>query len=149
VSMRQGNNNVGAGSADLLVEYNTRIIRAVAYRTKDFMELEHRRINFVEDLDYTLQLLRKGKKNVCLYWWAQDQGMANAPGGCSEVRTLEIHEAAVKQLHSLHPQFVTIVQKNNKTGGEFGQRTESRIQWKAAFEEGRIRNVSSVGAINQ
>lgn len=139
ISIRGGNNQGGVGSADMLVEQNTRCIRAVAFRTKDYADCDIDRINGMEDLDVSLQLLRKGKKNLNLFWWAQDQGMTNAPGGCSEWRTQEYHTNNAKKLAELHSPFVKIVEKNNITGGDFGKRTEVRIQWKAAYEEGRIK----------
>jgi len=141
VSARQGNNNVGAGSADLLIERNTRLLRVLAYRVKDFLNLEHGRVDIMEDFDITLQLLRQGKGNVNLYWWAQDQDQTQAPGGCSEYRTQLVHAKSATKLCELHYPFVKLVKKENKTGGEFGHRTEVRIQWKSAFEEGRIKNV--------
>lgn len=146
VSARQGNNNVGIGSADVLVERNTRLLRVLAYRTKDFLDLEHGRVDIMEDFDITLQLLRKGKPNINLYWWSQDQDMTQAPGGCSEYRTHEIHTASVLKLKDLHSNFVKVVEKTNKTGGEFGTRTEARIQWKAAYEEG-VRYVNNLRAV--
>lgn len=149
VSARQGNNNVGVGSADILIERNTRLLRVLAYRVKDFLKLEHGRVDIMEDFDITLQLLRKGLSNVNLYWWAQDQAQTQAPGGCSEYRTQEVHANSARKLAELHSSFVSLVQKKNKTGGEFGNRLEVRIQWKAAFEEGRIRNVSSSGGLDQ
>lgn len=147
VSARQGNNNVGVGSPDVLVERNTRLLRVLAYRTKDFLELEHGRVDIMEDFDITLQLLRKGKANINLYWWSQDQDMTNAPGGCSEYRTHQLHARSVLKLQELHPAFVKIVEKKNKTGGEFGTRVEARIQWKAAYEEG-VRNANSVRSVS-
>lgn len=148
VSARQGNNNVGVGSPDILVDRNTRIMRVLAYRTKDFLDVEHKRVELMEDFDVTLQLLRKGKPNINLYWWAQDQDGTNAIGGCSEFRTHERHAQAVLRLQELHPAFVKLVDKENKTGGAFGKRKEVRVQWKAAFEEG-IRYVSGQRPINK
>lgn len=136
VSSRQGNNNVGVGSADVLVDRNTRIMRVLGYRTKEFLEVEHNRVELMEDFDVTLQLLRKGKPNINLYWWAQDQDGTNAEGGCSGWRTHERHAKAVLRLQELHPAYVKLVDKENKTGGAFGKRKEVRVQWKAAYEEG-------------
>lgn len=137
VSARQGNNAAGIGSADVIREQNVRVMRAVAFRTKEYASIEHNRINGIEDFDATLQLLRKGHSNLNLYWWAQDQQQTNAPGGCSVWRTKKYHEDNVRRLKELHSDFVTLVPKENKTGGDFGTRLEVRVQWKEAWKEGQ------------
>lgn len=135
IGTRQGNNNHGAGTPDTLVVENTRTLRALAYRTEDFLSVEHRRVPVMEDFDVNLQLLRLGIKNCSINFWAQDQKMTNAPGGCSGYRTHALHESAARTLAELHPGLVRLVQKKNKTGGEFGTRTEVVISWKKAYQE--------------
>lgn len=135
VSAREGNNRAGAGRPNELYVENTRTLRALAYRTEDFLGVEHGRVRVMEDFDVNLQLLGQGKKNCCLYWWAQGQRQTGSPGGCSAYRSHEVQEESARRLAELHPGAVTLRQKENKTGGEFGRRTEVTIQWKRKFAE--------------
>lgn len=136
VSARQGNNNMGVGRWYELVEENTRTIRVLCYRTADFLRAKHGRVPVMEDFDVNLQLIRMGLPNLNVGWWTQDQKMTNAPGGCSSYRTHQLHEQAARTLADLHPLYVKLRQKVNKTGGEFGTRTEVTIFWKKAFGRG-------------
>jgi hypothetical protein len=136
VSARQGNNNMGVGSPDEVAEENTRTLRVLCYRTKDFLKAKHGRVPVMEDFDVNLQLLRMGLPNINLGWWSQDQKMTNAPGGCSTYRSHQLHEQAAHKLAELHDPYVKLRQKVNKTGGEFGTRTEVTIYWKKAFGRG-------------
>jgi hypothetical protein len=137
VSARQGNNNMGPGTPQGLFEENTRTLRVLCYRTEEFLSVAHGRVDVMEDFDVNLQLIRAGHKNANLGFWSQDQKMTNAPGGCSTYRSHEVHEASAKKLAELHHPFVQLRQKQNKTGGEFGSRTEVTIYWKKAFGTGR------------
>lgn len=132
ISLRQGNNNVGAGPSPILQE-NGRAIRVCAFRTHEFNECSHNRVEVMEDIDVALQLLSRGHKNAILYHWAQDQKATNAPGGCSTWRTHEVHDAAARRMAELWPGICTTRLKENKTGGEFGTRTEITVQWKSAY----------------
>ena len=136
ISARQGHNNMGFGGASTLFEENTRTLRVLCYRTEEFLSVQHGRVTVMEDFDVNLQLLRAGHKNANLGWWSQDQKMTNAPGGCSTYRTHEKHEESAKKLAEFHHPYVTLRQKQNKTGGEFGTRTEVTIFWKKAFRRG-------------
>lgn len=136
ISLRQGNNL--KTEAFLL---NERIIRAVAY-DKERMPPSARfdRIPLKQDLDMTLQLLRAGLPNCCIYEWAQDQvGGSNARGGCSTFRNENLSDEAAQMLHDLHPDFVTLVRKTNNNWKGFGNkdRLETRIAWKQAYEAGK------------
>lgn len=134
VSARQGNNNSGVGSRKSLFEENTRTLRVLCYQTEAFLSVEHGRVEVMEDFDVNLQLIRSGRKNANLCWWSQDQKMTNAPGGCSTYRSHEVHERSAHKLAELHRPYVQLRQKQNKTGGEFGTRTEVTIYWKKAYE---------------
>lgn len=134
ISARQGNNNMGVGSRQSLFDENTRTLRVLCYRTDEFLSVEHGRVDVMEDFDVNLQLIRRGHKNANLGYWSQDQKMTNAPGGCSTYRSHEVHEASAKKLAELHHPYVALREKKNKTGGEFGTRTEVTIYWKKAYE---------------
>jgi len=114
-------------------EENTRIIRTLGFKKKDFLECEHGRVEVMEDFDILLQLLKKGHPNLLLTGYAQDQTMTNMAGGCSTYRTHAVHDAAAHKLAELHGGYVRLRQKVNKTGGAFGTRTEVTIFWKKAF----------------
>jgi len=131
ISAREGNNRFEQYRLDY-----TRMMRVVAYRTADYLSCEHGRVPVMEDFDIQLQLLRRRKKTCLLSYWAQDQRMTNAPGGCSLWRTHELHEESVKKLYELHPGLIRLREKTNKTGGAFGTRTEATISWKKAYETG-------------
>jgi hypothetical protein len=116
-----------------------RIMRVAGFRTADFLSVEHCRVPVMEDHDVQLQLLRSGRKNALLYWWASGQTRTGNPGGCSIYRTLEVHNAAARRLAELHPGLVTVrashvTGKERKTGGgDMAARLETTIQWRRAY----------------
>jgi hypothetical protein len=148
--------HVGIGPRQFNVKYSTHIpksgvkpephkypwyligrpLRALAYRKGPFLKCEHGRVAIMEDFDVTLQLLRKGYRNAIITQYAQDQPQTQAAGGCSDYRTHKLHEENVRKMAKLHPGLVSIVQKKNKTGGEFGHRVEAMIQWEKAWKQG-------------
>ena len=133
ISGREGNNFIGVGDMHELVSYNRRTIRFLAYRTPDFLSVEHGRVEVMEDFDVNLQLLEKGETIAISYWFAQGQRMTNEDGGCSTYRSHEVHERSAMKLKELHPKFVSLRQKKNKTDAEgFGTRMEVTIEWKQA-----------------
>lgn len=135
VSAREGNNNFGpCGYTDR--EENTRIMRVHAFWTDIFNQMEHCRVAVMEDFDVALQILEAGYKNANLMYYAQDQGGTQSRGGCADWRTKELHESCARELARLHPGLVKLREKRNKTGGDFGHRTEVTISWKKAFGKG-------------
>lgn len=129
VSTRQGNNNLMVP-----LEYNTRTLRVLAYRTELFNKMIHGRVPVMEDFDVNLQLLEAGYQNSVLTWCAQDQAQTQAAGGCSTYRTHALQEQAALRLAELHPGIVKVRDKVNKTGGEFGTRKDVTIYWKKALK---------------
>jgi hypothetical protein len=138
VSMREGNNRLPGLGAYMEA---SRGIRVVAYNLPD---LENEKIRFRpevegrEDLDMTLQLLRRGLPNCVTYHWAQGQKSAQAPGGLSDARNLENIHSSAEKLAELHPGLVKLRSKTNKSGGLAGERTEVTIYWKKALLEGIV-----------
>ncbi len=130
ISGREGQNRVREAEVE-----NTRYLRVLAYRTKEYMECEHERVAVMEDFDINLQLLRRGMASLTTYRWAQGQKKTQADGGCSTWRTHEVHSGGVRRLSELHPGFVRLRQKKNKTDAEgFGDRLEATIYWKKAYK---------------
>lgn len=141
LAAREGNNRLGLGGHTDVVEC-TRGMRASAFNTREFLSLEHCRVQVMEDFDITLQLLGRGRKTAVTKYWATGQKATNTDGGCSVWRTHQIHEESARRLAELHPGVVALRQKNNKGGGDFGQRTEVTVQWKKKFAMGeRSQNV--------
>ena len=129
ISARQGNNQLKFPYVT-----NKRPLRALAYRTETFLKAEHGRVAIMEDFDVTLQLMKMGYANCVITKYAQDQQQTQLPGGCSDYRTHELHEENVRKMERMHRPFVKLVEKQNKTGGEFGKRMEAVIYWLKAWE---------------
>lgn len=133
VSPREGNNRWGVCPPDH-VALNTRTLRVLAYQTDEFLRCEHGRVPVMEDFDVNLQLLRRGLSNASLVYWAQGQAQTGSPGGCSTYRDHATQDRAARRLAELHPGFVRVREKQNRSGGEFGHRTDVTIQWRQALE---------------
>lgn len=113
----------------------TRMMRVLAY---DASVLHNNKIKFdrlplQEDFDVTLQLLRKGYKNLVLCEWVNGQGSSGAKGGCSHFRTIELHNQNAIQLAELHKPFVKVVEKETKGAWGGQKRLDVMVQWKKAY----------------
>lgn len=134
-SMRQGNNNVKFED-DPWIE-NARMCYVLGYdcglinRMVERGEIVLGQVAYREDMDLTLQLLKRGWRNVVDFSVAADQvtGFA-AKGGCSEERSIESSNAAAHRLAELHPGLVKVVQKAYEGSV---QREEVVVQWKKAY----------------
>lgn len=130
ISMRQGNNRLEWNGNE-----NTRLNGCIIYRRSLFLDdrIQHDRMNPMNDFDVNLQLLRLGYDNHLIAEFCYNQGGTNAPGGSSDYRTLTTQAASAHKLAELHPGFVNIRQKSNKTGPiELRERTEVTVFWKKA-----------------
>lgn len=143
ISMREGNNRIpGFHAYDLAnrgiraVAYNLQVVQAVGARFRE--EVEGR-----EDLDMTLQLLRAGHANIVSYHWAQGQRTADAPGGLEGTRDGAQLDATAVRLSELHPGFVKLRTKVNKSGAMRGERTEVTVYWKRALQSAPRRQEES------
>lgn len=119
---------------------NNRAMRVLGYRPDIIKKhgLMFEPASFMCDFHMTLELLKLGYENYILNWVVNNQpGSNNQPGGCTGQRTPELQTAAAEWLATKHFPFVTLVKKQTKTswGGE--ERTDVRIQWKAAYMSGR------------
>lgn len=136
ISSREGNNRPGIGGPrdTNMIAVATRVMRMFGCRTKEWLAMEHGRVEVMEDFDLQLQLLRAGLGNCCLFYYANGQKMTSMAGGCSTYRTHELHEASARRLQELHGErLVRLRDKVNKTDREgFGSRKEVTIYWKKA-----------------
>jgi hypothetical protein len=157
ISAREGNNRLdrqvrvgeyaGLDTDIVTAQECTRTLRALAYQTAEFLKCEHGRVDVMEDFDVNLQLLERGLPNLNLAHWAQGQRQTNAPGGCSTYRSQDVQTASAVRLAELHPGFVTLREKKNKSGGAFGNRTEVTIQWAKAYKQGLAKKVAAEKAV--
>ncbi|AAT69498.1 glucosyl transferase [Alphaproteobacteria phage PhiJL001] len=130
ISGREGNNRVREAWV-----YNTRYMRALGYQTDAYLACEHNRVQVMEDFDIALQMLKQGWQCKVWYEYAQGQTKTQAAGGCSVWRTHKVHNAGAERLAKLHPGFVRVREKQNKTDREgFGTRKEVTVLWKKAYE---------------
>ena len=105
-------------------------------------ECELGRVETREDMDYVLQLLRKGYPNaVCHTFVAEQSNDYAARGGCSGQRTTASSDADADRLAELHPGLVRVVQKDYKGS----PRKEVVVRWEAALRAGQEQRGSSTG----
>jgi hypothetical protein len=97
-------------------------------------ECEFNRVPTHEDMDLTLQLLRKGYPNAIWNTTVVNQRRYNAPGGVTDERTVESSDADAERLRELHPGYVTIRERAYKSSVP---RKEVICQWEQALKDGR------------
>jgi hypothetical protein len=98
------------------------------------------RIETREDMDLTLQLLRKGYPNAVLHTTVADQRQYDAPGGATNERTIESSNADAYKLARLHPGYVRVVDKAYKASVP---RKEVVCQWQRALQDGLANSANS------
>jgi len=115
---------------------NVRAIYALAYHVPTVMEhCELGRIETREDIDYTLQLMRKGFDNAVYTWGVVEQARGyGAEGGVGDDRSVKSSNADAVKLAKLHPGLVKVVDKAYKVSIP---RKEVIVYWQKAIAEGR------------
>lgn len=86
----------------------------------------------MDDFHITLQTLTRGFRNRVSLKYRTCPAPANAPGGCSEQRSLERQNASASILADLYPQFVKVRAKKAWQGME-GEMYDVTVQWKKAY----------------
>jgi hypothetical protein len=126
---RQGNNRVKPGwKSPARMTYSLGYYLPIVVK-----ECELGRIETREDMDVTLQLLRKGYPNAVWHTTVTDQRGYDAPGGCTNERTIERSNADAHKLARLHPGYVSVVAKDYKASVP---RLEVRCEWQKALQDG-------------
>ena len=103
-------------------------------------ECELGRIETREDMDITLQLLRKGYPNAVWQTTVNDQRKYDAPGGATKERTIESSNADAIKLSQLHSGYVSTVEKKYKASVP---RVEVICQWQKALDDGKRTRASA------
>lgn len=136
ISARQGNNHILEPHRE-----NTRINNAYAMDVGKMRACGARfdRLKVMEDFDVELTMLRAGIANVVTFHWAWNQKGSGAAGGCSTYRTAQVQDQAARELARVHHPFVTVVEKESKSGWDgMKTRTDVRIQWRKAWESANV-----------
>jgi hypothetical protein len=135
---RQGNNNVASGW-----QTPARMMYSLGYFLPIVInECELGRIETREDMDITLQLLRKGYPNAVWNTTVSDQKY-NAPGGATNERTIERSNADAYKLARLHRGYVRVAEKAYTSM----PRKEVVVQWQKALRDGQQRQKSWLSSI--
>lgn len=136
LSARGGNNNVPHPHVDATRQTGFHGLCVESFKG---MGLRFDKIPLMQDFYMLLDLLTQGCANRVLYTfcWNQIAG-SGASGGCSTYRTAEMMAECANKLKEAFPDFVTVVQKEAKSGWKgLTRRTDVRIQWKKAFAAGK------------
>jgi hypothetical protein len=134
---RQGNNRL----EEVGWKIGTKMCYSLGYYLPIVKYCELGRIETREDMDITLQLLRKGYPNAVWMTTVNDQRKYDAPGGATNERTIESSNTDAYKLAQLHPGYVSTVEKKYKASVP---RIEVIVQWQKALEDGqRIRATST------
>ena len=131
VSLRQGNQNQ---TTDKFKEIGRQSGFHI-FHTETYNNMIHGRVKMMEDFDIVLQYVTKGLPNRLMYDYCVNQPASNSKGGCSEQRSLEIQNESAEKMGELWPEWVTVVEKDGKSGWFNGKpRKDVRIQWKKVYE---------------
>lgn len=121
---------MGAQSKQFKWQFNTRMMYVLGYQTRVIQkECNLGSIRTREDMDYTLQLLQKGYRNLVNYRLLVDQTYAKA-GGMTEERTIE---RSNKDAFKLAKRFPGLVATKEKEYKQSIPRVEVVVAWRKAF----------------
>ena len=92
-----------------------------------------------EDYYVNIQLLTKGYPNRVIYKYVVNPGVSQAEGGCSEYRDIEFHNEACRKLARAFPEFVSITEKETKSGPWKGViKLGINGKWKKAYQYSQV-----------
>lgn len=115
------------------IKENYHLGLVLGFDKKAVKAIEWNRIAFYEDMDYTLQLLKKGIAIAVTYDMAIAQRKADAPGGLTGERTREAAKASLKKLLKLHPDVV-----KEKPPSASHPDSNTRVSWRGAAKIGGL-----------
>ena len=97
-----------------------------------------------EDYHVNLQLLTRGYANRIIYKYVVNPGVSQADGGCSEYRDIEFHNNACRKLASAFPEFVSLKEKETKSGPWKGiTKLGINGKWKKAYQSSQVNSLES------
>ena len=97
-----------------------------------------------EDYHVNLQLLTRGYANRIIYKYVMNPGVSQAAGGCSEYRDIEFHNNACRKLASIFPEFVSLKEKETKSGPWKGiTKLGINGKWKKAYQSSQVNSLES------
>lgn len=110
-----------------------RMMLALGYHAPTVLRYaEWGRVRTREDMDITLQLLRRGFPNAVTHEFVVDQVQYGSDGGCSDERTVESSDEDAVKLAALHRGFVRVVERNYRNV----PRREVVCSWQKALAAG-------------
>lgn len=118
--------------------FDTRILRVLGYHAPTLHKFGIRfdKVTVMEDFHVALCIHESGRSSFIYNEVAHNQtGGSNAPGGCSQYRTMEVQGAAADALKALHPRWVKVVEKETKTAWNGQTRKDVTIYWKKCREQ--------------
>lgn len=134
---RQGNHTQPPGWVS-----PARMMLALGYHVPTVLDnAQWGRVRTREDMDITLQLLRRGFPNAVTHEFVVDQAGYGSEGGCSDERTVRSSDEDAYVLRELHPGFVRVVDRTYKNV----PRKEVVCQWRKALASGTQRRAPDPG----
>ena len=99
-------------------------------------QLDWTSVEFAEDYSVALQLLLMGLPNAIVARVQIATSATQAKGGCSEMRTVQKHNAAMEKLIEMFPKYVRRGKASKATDEFSREKIKVVIQWKQAMKAG-------------